>query len=432
MRNDDVRRLLADVGAEKTLPPDPDFVDSLEFELRAEVLGNASAIADAGAPPWRLPFGIAAAAFSVVVGVAGITVVKDLPDRSVTAQLASVKDAEIILPNGDVVPAVSGMMIREGVIVRVFPNGSAEIDGVRLEGGQAVRLTEKDSLEPVDPDDPTGEKGEDGDDGADQFVSREYEGGGEGRYRSDVVVGHGVDIDDDVPDDGGARTTSTQRPTNEREARDVPKTTTTWVQEITGNQEPSSTRGETAVTAPDPTVPPSTTPPTTDALSSEPGLVAAPTTPPDISTPLTVSTTVGSTTSTSSQPPPKVVTIVPPPAATVNVAPPGGTTTTSTPDDVGPAGGTEPGTTTPAGGTAAPAGGAGADEEASEEEASEEVAPASSTPSGKGAPGDGTGGDGDGSAKDGQDGDDKAGEDASEDDAGDEQTAAGEAGDRDA
>ena len=50
-------------------PPDDEFLDRLEFQLRAEAIALAPDTYDDA--PWRLPFGIAAAAFSVVVGVAG-------------------------------------------------------------------------------------------------------------------------------------------------------------------------------------------------------------------------------------------------------------------------------------------------------------------------------------------------------------------------
>ena len=424
MRNDDVRRLLADVGAEQPPPPDVEFLDRLEFELRAEVLASAADTAMAGAPPWRLPFGIAAAAFTVVVGVAGITVVKDLPDRHVSAQLARVVDADVRLPNGQLVPAVNGMVIPEGSLVHVPISGSAEIDGVELAAGQTVRLTEEGRLERVDPD---GLQGDDGDNGPDQFVGGLPErGSGSSRTDSRVVVGNGVELGVDVPSDGNARTTSSTEASVEREGRHLTSTTVVGRDLVTG-RDPQSTQSGATVTVPPATAPPTTTP-STVVVAPVPGDVQT-TVSTDISTPVTAVPTTEGTTSTSTQPSPVVVTRAPPVVPTTNIAPPGGTTTTSTPDDVDPAGGTDPPGTTP--GTAAPAGDAGADEEvAAGEQAS--TTPAGQADSDQVAAGDETAGD-DSATGDDASGDDSAtGDEAGDEAAGDEQTASADTGDSDA
>jgi hypothetical protein len=335
----DLRRLLEDMGREAPPPPDADFVDQLEFQLRAEVIASSPSPAWAGAP-WRIPFGIAAAAFTVVVGIAGASVLVDLPDSQVSAQLASVTGTgtEVIYPNGKVLPAHEGMTIPEGSVVRVRDGGTAVVDGVPLEGGQAVKVTDAGLLH-VDFDNPTGN--------SDQVVaSNGSDEAGSAEQVFDFVLP--PTPENRTPStDPSATTSSTVGPTNASDRI---------------SQMPLGPVG-----------PPQSTrraPPTTIAVTPTTEAPAQPVAqPPAILVPDTViesPTTVlppstDTTTSTTAEPPATTETTVPPAAVSEEPPPPGGTTTTTEPH-IDPSGGTDPGRDP--GGTVEPAGSTGEDQQA--------------------------------------------------------------------
>lgn len=339
MNAPDVRRLLEDLGSTEPPAPDAEFLDRLEFQLRAEAIAQApDTYADA---PWRLPFGIAAAAFSVVAGVAGITVVRDLPNREVSAQLASVSGAVVIYPDGQSRRAYEGMTIPEGAVVRVTGGGSAEVNGLKLTGDQAVKVTDK-GIVSVAPEDAAT---------AESRASGRSDGGSSGEDE----VGLSLGMPDSDEGSGGAASPTTGSATSApKPTSSAPSTTISTSHDVSGPRKdgPASVIGladDTPGPAPEQTTPQSTRSDTaarsTTTEARRTTTTAAPpqttaTTPPTPA-PTTPSTVPQTTVPTPGgpavvpapvpQPPPVADGAASPVTTTTVTGPPGGTTTTTVP-----------------------------------------------------------------------------------------------------
>jgi hypothetical protein len=340
-----VRRLLEDLGSLEPPPPDPDFIDRLEFQLRAETIALAPDTTYDDAP-WRVPFGIAAAAFTVVAGVAGITVVRDMPESHVSAHLVAATNVRVTLPNGEEYDAEPGMVIPKGAIVEVFSGGEAEINGMKFAAGSKVVVTD-DGVRPVDGDDLL------------QFDDEQLAGPGR-----DSSGGSGTRVDSSEPAvgdgltpglptaDGSAPLRQAERAVKSRGFEAVRRTTGDTAPPQTSVADPAPSVDYEApstdqaappsiatpeTTAPESTPPPESVPPTTEAPapSTPPTTEApAPSTPPTTEVP-------APTTPPTTTPPPTTVPEPTPPTTPLDPtgpeAPPSGTTTTTTPD-VDPAG----------------------------------------------------------------------------------------------
>jgi hypothetical protein len=377
-----VRRLLEDLGSLEPPPPDPDFIDRLEFQLRAETIALAPDTTYDDAP-WRVPFGIAAAAFTVVAGVAGITVVRDMPESHVSAHLVAATNVRVTLPNGEEYDAEPGMVIPKGAVVEVFSGGLAEINGMRLAPGSKVVVTD-DGVRPVDADDlpqvDDGELAAPGRDGSDGRT------GGESSRRLDPSSagqsepGSGDDLTSGLSSgDEFGPLRQAERTAKSRGLDAVRRTSddTTPPQTSVAGPGPSI---DNDVTPAVPTAPPSTTvpettsplpeaepapsvpesvPPTTEAPVSGTPTTEAPatTSPPTTTPPATAPETTPPTTTPPATAPEPTPTTTPDPS--VPAVPPSGTTTTTTPD-VDPAG-EDGGEVTPPGGTGKGEGGTAPD-----------------------------------------------------------------------
>ena len=367
----DVRRLLEDLGSIEPPPPDPDFIDRLEFQLRAETIAFAPETTYDEAP-WRVPFGIAAAAFTVVAGVAGITVIRDMPERQVSAQLAAATNARVVLPNGEQYEAVPGMVIPKGAVVEVFSGGLAEINGVKLAAGQRVVVTGDGAVKAIDADDmPLSD---------DVQMAAPGEGSGGDRSpgtrldpsfpsrASEPATGDGVAAGlSTVEDSGPLRHTertaksrgldALRRPSDDA----PPQTSVTGTAPSVDDEVPSTDQAAPpSTTVPETTSPPAPeagpapAPPETAAPTPEPPAADSPTTEPPATAmpapqaPTTVPTPAPTVPPTTT-PPTTAPEPTPPPTSTpdpsVPAVPPSGTTTTTTPD-VDPSGGEDGGEVT--------------------------------------------------------------------------------------
>lgn len=133
MTGDHLDDALEALGRSPVVPPAEELADRLEQRLRAEHAQRAWR-ADGGGPASRRIAARALALAAAVVVVVGLALALG-PGRTPEGDrllLASAEGASLVLPDGTVVEARSGMELAEGTLVVTSASGSARADGMAV------------------------------------------------------------------------------------------------------------------------------------------------------------------------------------------------------------------------------------------------------------------------------------------------------------
>lgn len=128
MKNDDLERRLREAGRDQVPDPRPAFAEVLEHRLRAGVpLAPAPVVVIRPGRRW-VPVGALAAAAVVVVALA----VASLGPEEQELRVASASDAVVVLPDGAEEPAVPGLVVPDGSLIRTGKEGRVRAGKVEI------------------------------------------------------------------------------------------------------------------------------------------------------------------------------------------------------------------------------------------------------------------------------------------------------------
>ncbi len=128
--NRDIEHLLTELGASDAPAPDPAFADRLERTLRAGVVGGGTASVLSIRRSGRWPATAAAVAFAASIVAVGLMVWSESAPKQIYVTEAA--NAEVVLPTGQALPAVPGLVLEPGSLVRTFDNGQITFGDVIL------------------------------------------------------------------------------------------------------------------------------------------------------------------------------------------------------------------------------------------------------------------------------------------------------------
>jgi hypothetical protein len=128
--NRDIEHLLTELGASDVPALDPAFADRLERTLRTGVVGGGTASVLSIRRSGRWPATAAAVAFAASIVAVGLMVWNDQAPKQIYVTEAA--NAEVVLPTGQALPAVPGLVLEPGSLVRTFDNGQITFGDVIL------------------------------------------------------------------------------------------------------------------------------------------------------------------------------------------------------------------------------------------------------------------------------------------------------------
>ncbi len=126
---DDVDHMLSSLGSSAVPAPDPAFADALEVTLRTAVVastGSTLSVRRVG----RWPTTVAAVAFAASIVAIGLVVWQDSPAQQIYVTGAT--NAEVVMPAGQTIPAVVGLVLPEGSQVVTGVDGWASFGNEEL------------------------------------------------------------------------------------------------------------------------------------------------------------------------------------------------------------------------------------------------------------------------------------------------------------